>query len=317
MLKYSLRRIVESIPTMIGVTVFTFILMHIVPGNPVRILLGNHYTAERAALLSHSLGLDKPLWQQYFIWLWNILHGNLQYSYTYDQSVLTLIGQALPHTLAIVFTSILFAAIFAVILGALQAYYENTLGDQIVTVINYFFYSMPSFWIALLLIIVFAIQLHWFPSGGIVDQNLANPGVGTYLMHMVLPAGALFLISVAGWSRYMRSSMREALLQDYVRTARMKGAGERRVVMVHAMRNSVLPIITLLGGTLPSLFAGALLIESVFNYPGMGLLYYHAISEYDYPIIMGITTIIGIVTVIGNLLADILYAVVDPRIQYR
>ncbi|QSO54551.1 ABC transporter permease [Alicyclobacillus curvatus] len=316
MLKYIIRRILEAIPTLLGVTVISFVLIHIVPGNPVRILLGNHYTLERAAALSRSLGLNKPLWEQYFIWLGHILVGNFGYSYVYNKSVVNMILTALPHTLAIVVISVMAAHLFAIFLGSVQAYYQNTIFDQVVTVINYFLYSMPSFWLGLLLVIFFAIDIKWFPSGGIVNQN-AHIGFLNWLHHIVLPVASLFLISVAGWARYMRSSMREALLQDYVRTARMKGATEFRVVFVHALRNSVLPLITMLGLSLPVLVAGALFVEEIFNYPGMGLLYWNAISNRDYPIIMAVTVFLGVVTVLGNLLADILYGIIDPRIRYR
>lgn len=317
MLKYIIRRILEAIPTLLGVTIISFVLIHIVPGNPVRILLGNHYTLERAAALSRSLGLNKPLWEQYFIWLGHILVGDFGFSYVYNKPVVNMILQALPHTLAIVLVSVMAAHLFAVFLGSVQAYFQNTVFDQVATVINYFLYSLPSFWLGLLLVIFFAIDVKWFPSGGIVNTNVSHPGLFNWLHHLILPVASLFLISVAGWTRYMRSSMREALLQDYVRTARMKGATEFRVVFVHALRNSVLPLITMLGLSLPTLVAGALFVEEIFNYPGMGLLYWNAINNRDYPIIMAVTVFLGLVTVLGNLFADILYGVVDPRIRYR
>ncbi|KYP79865.1 ABC transporter permease [Ferroacidibacillus organovorans] len=316
MMKFLVRRILEAIPTVLGVTILSFVLIHIVPGSPVRILLGNHYTPLRAAELTRSLGLNKPLVGQYLIWMGNLLHGNFGYSYTYDKPVVQLLLQALPHTIVIVVFAVLAAHVFAVFLGSVQAYFENTKFDQIVTFINYFFYSMPTFWLAVLLVIFFSIDLNWFPSGGIVNTQLSNPGFGDWLKHLILPTSALFLVSVAGWARYMRSSMREALLQDYVRTARMKGASEFRVIFVHALRNSILPLITLFGLSLPILLSGALFVEEVFNYPGMGLLYWDAVNSRDYPIIMGITVFIGLVTVIGNLISDILYGLIDPRIQY-
>ncbi len=316
MIKYIIRRILESIPTVIGVTIISFVLIHIVPGNPVRIMLGNHYTPLRAAELTRTLGLNKPVWEQYFIWLGNLFQGNFGFSYTYEKPVASLMLQALPHTIIIVVVAVLLAHVFAVFLGSVQAYFENTKFDQIATVINYFFYSMPSFWLAVLLVIFFSIDLPWLPSGGIVNTQLSNPGFGDWAKHLVLPIATLFLVSVAGWARYMRSSMREALLQDYVRTARMKGSREFRVIFIHALRNSILPLITLFGLSLPALLSGALFVEEVFNYPGMGLLYWDAVNARDYPIIMGVTVFVGLVTVIGNLIADILYGLVDPRIQY-
>ncbi|MCF8566802.1 ABC transporter permease [Alicyclobacillus tolerans] len=316
MLKFIVRRLIEAIPTLLGVTVISFVLIHLVPGSPVRVLLGNHYTPARAAALTKEFGLNKPLWEQYVIWLGKLLHGNFGYSYVYNKSVAGLIGQAIPHTLVVVVVAIMAAHVFAVFLGSVQAYFQDTVFDQVVTVINYFFYSMPTFWLAVLLIIAFSIHLNWLPSGGIVNASLAHPGFLDWLRHLILPVASLFIVSIAGWARYMRSSMREALLQDYVRTARMKGATEFRVVFVHALRNSILPLITLLGLSLPTLLSGALFVEEVFNYPGMGVLYWKAAMSYDYPVIMGITVFVGAVTVIGNLIADILYGIVDPRIQY-
>ncbi|MCY0901217.1 MAG: ABC transporter permease [Firmicutes bacterium] len=316
MIKYIIRRLLEAIPTVLGVTILSFVLIHIVPGSPVRILLGSHYTPYRAQLLSQSLGLNKPLGVQYFVWLGNLLHGNFGFSYTYNQPVVYLMLQALPHTIIIVVVAVLLAHLFAVFLGSVQAYFEDTKFDRIVTVVNYFFYSMPTFWLAVLLIIFFAIDLPWFPAGGIVNTQLTTPTFVDWARHLVLPIAALFLVSVAGWARYMRASMREALLQDYVRTARMKGASEFRVIFVHALRNSILPLVTLFGLSLPSLLAGALFVEEVFNYPGMGLLYWDAVNARDFPVILGVTVFIGLVTVLGNLIADILYGMIDPRIQY-
>ncbi len=316
MIAYISRRILEAIPTVLGVTLLSFIMIHVVPGNPIRVLLGTHYTVERAAELTKTLGLDKPLYVQYFVWLGDLLQGNFGQSYTYDKPVVSLMLQALPHTIVIVVIAVLLAHLFAVFLGSVQAYFENTKFDQFVTVINYFFYSMPTFWLGIILVIIFSVDLPWLPSSGIVNMQLSNPGFGDWAKHLVLPIASLFIVSVAGWARYMRSSMREALLQDYVRTARMKGAKEFHVIFVHALRNSILPLITLLGLSLPALLSGALFIEEIFNYPGMGLLYWDAVNARDYPIIMGITVFIGLVTVLGNLLADILYAFVDPRISY-
>ncbi|QQE79147.1 ABC transporter permease [Alicyclobacillus sp. SO9] len=317
MMKFTVRRILEAIPTLIGITLIAFILIHIVPGSPVRVLLGQHYTVARAHALTKQLGLDKPLWDQYVIWLWKLVQGNFGYSYVYNQSVLSLIFQALPHTLAIVTLAILAAHIFSVFIGSVQAYYQNSLFDQVVTIVNYFFYSMPNFWLGILLVIFFAIGLHWFPTGGIVNTQLSHPGFMDWLHHVILPVATLFVVTIAGWARFMRSSMREALLQDYVRTARMKGASEFRTVFVHGLRNSIIPLITLLGMSLPVLLAGALFIEEIFNYPGMGLLYWHAVNERDFPVILGITVFLGVLTVLGNFLADILYALIDPRIQYK
>jgi peptide/nickel transport system permease protein len=315
--RYAARRIVEAIPALLGVSLISFLLLHIVPGNVARIMLGDKYTFARARALDHSLGLDKPLWQQYLIWLNNLLHANMGYSYAYHIPVWTLIMENLPHTLTLVLVSIMVAHLFALCLGTVQAYYHDGWFDRVVTIITYFLYAMPTFWLGILLVQWFAIDLGWFPSGGISNPLVATPSFGDIVYHLVLPCTALIVTSLAGWARYMRSSMMETLLQDFVRTARAKGLGEPRVVFVHALRNSVLPLITLFGLSLPGLFAGALFIEEIFNYPGMGLLYWNAVNDRDFPIILGVTMFLGALTVLGNLIADLLYALVDPRIQYN
>lgn len=317
MSRYILRRTVEAIPSLLGVSILSFIMLHIVPGNPVRMLLGQRYTPYRAAILSKNLGLNKPLYQQYILWLWHALHGNFQYSYVYEKPVFTLIWQALPHTLELVAIAIMLAHIFAILIGSIQAYYANSWGDQVGTVVMYFFYAMPSFWLGILVIEFFAINLGWFPSGGITNPATTNPGFWSYVYHLALPSLTLAITTIAGWARYMRSSMRETLIQDYVRTARSKGAGEFRVLFVHALRNSVLPLITLFGLSLPVLFGGALVIEEIFNYPGMGLLYWNAANDRDYPVLLAIIIFLGTITILGNLIADLLYALVDPRISYN
>jgi len=317
MSRYIARRILEAIPSLLGVSIVSFIMLHIVPGNPVRLLLGQRWTPYRAAILSRNLGLNKPLYQQYLIWLWNALHGNFEYSYVYEKPVFTLIWQALPHTLILVALAIMVAHICAVIIGTIQAYWANSWFDQVMTVILYFFYAMPSFWIAIIVIELFAISLGWFPSGGITNPANPDPGLWSYVYHLILPAMTLIITTLAGWARYMRSSMRETLVQDYVRTARSKGAGELRVLFIHALRNSILPLITLFGLSLPALFGGALVIEEIFNYPGMGLLYWNAANDRDYPVLLAIIVFLGTITILGNLVADLLYGLVDPRISYN
>jgi len=316
MLRYTVNRFLQAIPALIGVSVITFILLHVVPGTPAQVMLGQHYTAARAAALDHRLGLDKPLIVQYLVWVENLARWRLGYSYTYDLPVASLIALNLPHTLVLVGVSIMFAHLFAIGLGTLQGYYRNSVFDYIVTVVNYFFYAMPGFWFGIVLIEIFSIGLGIFPSGGITNPAAPVQTFGSYVAHLILPASALAVTSMAGWARYMRSTVIEATEQDYVRTARAKGLSEGRVMFIHVLRNSVLPLITLLGLSLPNLFAGALVTEDVFNYPGMGLLFWNASLERDYPVLLAIIMLLGAITIGGNFLADILYGLVDPRIQY-
>lgn len=311
------QRVLQAIPTLLLITVISFILLHVAPGGPAQIMLGDRATPALVRQINHSLGLDKPLYQQYGIWIWQYLHGNFGYSYAYHQSVISLIGQNLPHTLILVLSAIILSHVLAIIVGSLQAYWRNSVGDHLATAVIYFLYAMPPFWLGLVLISIFAVRFRLLPSGGFSDTLSTTPSLGSILIHLILPATTLLLVTVAGWSRYMRASMSRVLIEDYVRTARSKGAGEGRVVVRHALKNAMLPLITLGGFSIPALFSGALVIEVIFNYPGMGLLFWNAANQRDYPVLLGIIVIVGFLTVLGNLLADLLYAWADPRINLQ
>lgn len=317
MFRFILQRFVQAIPSLIGITIIGFFLVHIVPGGPAQAMLGPKATPLRIAQIDREFGLNHPLPVQYISWLGQLLHGNLGTSYYYNRSVWSLIWINMPRTLSIVGISVVIAHILSIILGSIQAYFHDTKFDYGMTALTYFFYSMPSFWLGIMIILFFAINLGWFPSGGLSNPLNPNPGFLSWAAHTTLPVLTLILVTVAGWGRYMRTSMSEHLVQDYVRTARSKGLTESVVVFKHALRNSVLPLITLLGLSLPTLFSGALLVEVIFNYPGMGLLFWDAANQRDYPIILGIVVITGFLTILGNLLADLLYGLIDPRIQYN
>jgi peptide/nickel transport system permease protein len=316
MFRYVLYRLIQAIPAMIGVTIIGFFLVHIVPGGPAQAMLGAKATPQKIAEIDRIYGLNKPIIVQYGIWMLQLLHGNLGTSYFYNESVWKLIRINMPRTLAIVGIGILLAHIGSVLLGSIQAYYKNSIFDYVATTVTYFFYAMPFFWLGIIMIMFFSIDLSWFPSGGLSNPLNPNPGFGSWVAHTTLPVLTLVIGTIAQWAQYMRTSMDETLVQDYVRTARSKGVGEVRVVMVHALRNSILPLITLLGFALPSLFSGALFIEVVFNYPGMGLLFWNAALQRDYPTILGIVVLTGLLTIVGNLFADLLYGIIDPRIKY-
>jgi peptide/nickel transport system permease protein len=310
------RRIIQAVPTLFFLTLFSFGLMHVVPGGPAEIMLGNNATPQLVAQINRSLGLSKPLYIQYFIWLGHMLRGNFGYAYTYHQSVTSLIFENLPRTLLLVLVAIILSHLISIWLGVAQAVRQQTVVDHAITTATYVFYCMPVFWLGIIMVSTFAVHLRWFPSGGVTNPLLQQPSVGSYVYHMVLPVVVLVIGTVAGWTRYLRGSMVETLHQDYIRTARAKGLSEPRVLYVHALRNSVIPLITLVGMSLPGLFSGALIIEMIFNYPGMGLLFWDAAQQRDYPVLMAIVVMVGVLTIVGNLLADILYAVVDPRIRH-
>jgi len=308
---YIIRRALQSLIVIIGVTIITFILLHMLPGNPVRAILGPKASPADVASLTKQLGLNKPLPFQYLLWLWNLAHLDLGYSYKQTASVDTLLAARLPNTLLLVGSSTVLAILLAVPLGVMQAVRRNKPDDYTLTGLAFIFYSMPTFWLGLLLIILFSATLNWFPP-----EPQASLGLFQQLNALILPVATLTLVTLALFSRYMRSSMLENLVQDYVRTARAKGVSNRRVLFRHVLRNALIPVLTLVGLSIPGIAAGAVVTETVFNFPGMGYLFFLAAENDDFPVLLGVTVVIAVATVIGSLVADILYAVADPRIRY-
>jgi peptide/nickel transport system permease protein len=312
MIGYIIRRIGQAGIVLIGVTILTFILLHLLPGSPVRAILGTRASAIDIKQLTHQLGLNKPLPIQYLVWVNNLIHGNLGFSYKLDQPVTALLAQRIPKTLFLVGVALLLAVLLAVPLGMLQAVRRNKPDDYVMTGLAFIFYSMPTFWLSLVMIVIFSATLGWFPSEAPQDQF----SVLSQLNGMVLPIATLALVNLAFFSRYTRSSILEQTIQDYVRTARAKGVSYRAILFRHVLRNALIPVITLVGLTLGWVIGGAVVVEEVFNYPGMGLLFFQAAVSDDFPVLLGVTVVVALVTVLGSLLADILYAVADPRIRY-
>ena len=277
----------------------------------MRAILGPKASPADVASLTKQLGLNKPLPFQYLLWLWNLAHFDLGFSYKQTASVDTLLAARLPNTLLLVGSSTVLAILLAVPLGVLQAVRRNKPDDYTLTGLTFVFYSMPTFWLGLLLIILFSATLNWFPP-----EPQASLGMFQQLNALVLPVATLTLVTLALFSRYMRSSMLENLVQDYVRTARSKGVSNRRVLFRHVLRNALIPVLTLVGLSIPGIAAGAVVTETVFNFPGMGYLFFLAAENDDFPVLLGVTVVIAVATVIGSLVADILYAVADPRIRY-
>lgn len=312
MTSFIVRRLWHSVLVVLGVTIVVFIFARLLPGGPARAILGPRATPATVKAFNHANGYDRPLVEQYWIWLKHLTTGNFGYSYKLNQTVSSLTKDRLPKTILLVGVANLIALVVAVPLGLMQAIKRNRLADYAVTGVAFVFYSMPLFWLSILLVIVFAIDLGVFPPQapqGDFLQVLEHPNA------MVLPVLTLTLVTVALFTRYMRSSAIEALTQDYVRTARSKGASTFHLLRKHVLRNSLLPIITMVGLTLPVVVSGALIVESVFNFPGMGLLFWNAAQTQDYPILLGTTVVVGVATALGSLIADLLYAVVDPRIR--
>ena len=331
---YITRRVLQMIPTLIVISLLLFALMQSLPGGPQAALAFNHNMPEatREAII-HRWGLDKPAWLQYLVWLKAMLTGDWQVSFIYYRPVKDLILQAVPATLILMITGYVLQELIALPAGLLAALRRYSFFDQFVTMFSYVGYSMPTFWLGLMLILIFGVELRLFPVAGIVDLRVAagpflTPDYNTWFgqhplqaiadiaWHVTLPACTLALVGIAGDSRFMRASMLDAINQDFVRTARAKGLPERVVILKHALRNALLPVVTNIGLYLPFLFSGAVVTETIFTWPGMGLLFIHALDEYDYPLIMGVAFVASALVLVFNLMADLSYAVIDPRISY-
>lgn len=314
MTAYLVRRLVQAVAVVIGVTIIVFIILHALPGGPARGLLGPEASAQQVQQFIAANGYNKPLIVQYGNFLNQLLHGNLGYSYHYNQTVASLLSKDLPKSALLVGLSYLVALVVAIPLGILQALRRNTMIDYVSTGVSFVAYSMPSFWLGILLILGFAVNWHLLPpqgpQGATVAAVLQNP------LALVLPVATLALVTIAVFSRFMRSSAIETLVQDYIRTARAMGVSERAILFRHLLRNSLIPIITLIGLSLPATISGAVITESVFNYPGMGLLFWTSATSHDFPVLLGSTVVFAVATVIGSMLADLLYAVADPRVRY-
>jgi peptide/nickel transport system permease protein len=311
---FLVRRLLQAVAVIIGVIAFMFILIHLIPGGEARAVLGPRAQPVAIENFDSQNGLNLPLWDQFGHYLWNLGRFHLGRSYIFNQTVNSLIGTALPKTLVLVGLSTLLAVVVAIPLGVYQVVRRNKPEDYVITGFTFVLYAMPAFLLGTLLILWFAIEIPIFPTEAPQSQSVW--GILSDPRALVLPVITLSAITIASFSRYMRSSMMETMTEDFVRTAKAKGASQRRVLYVHGLRNAIIPIITLLGLSLGTIVSGAVITESVFNYPGMGLLAVNSAFREDIPTLLGVTFVVTIATIIGNLLADILYAVVDPRIRY-
>jgi len=306
MLVYLAKRLAQAVFILIGITLVTYVLLYLVPADPVRQIAGRSATAETVESIRRQLGLDLPLWQQYLRYLGNLLRGDLGRSYIQKTEVTTLILSRLPATLLLMAGAIAVELLIGLSAGIFAATRRGRTNDRLVMILSFAAVSAPQFVVGILLLYVFAVQLGWFPIGG----------YGTFA-HLVLPAITLGILGGGWYSRMTRSSMIEVLRQDYIQTARAKGAGERRVVFVHALRNAALPVIAMIGLDIGIFMSGAVVVESVFGWPGIGQLAWQAIQRVDIPIIIGVTLVAAVAIVIGNLLADVAAPFIDPRIKLR
>lgn len=311
--KYILKRILIAIPVLIGITLIDYAIMCLA-GSPLEMLKGPRISDAALQAKEIAAGLDKPLIVQYFVWLFQLLQGNLGYSMKSYEPVSAMIGSHIGPTLLLMGASLALSLLIAVPAGIYSAVKQYSKGDYAVVTASFIGSSIPSFFLALILIYIFTVKLGILPSGGMNTLGM-DGSVADTIRHMVLPVTVL-AVSLAGSNiRYIRSSFLEILQQDYLRTAKAKGIGYKRVIWKHAMRNALLPIVTVIGMQIPMLFGGAVIIEQVFSWPGLGLMTMTAIMGRDYPVIMGVCLLSAVVVLVSNLITDILYALVDPMIQ--
>jgi peptide/nickel transport system permease protein len=321
MTTFLVRRILQMIPLLFVISLLSFAIAELAPGDPLMMYLApnkRNLTTEELDLLRHQLGLDQPVYLRYISWLGNVVHGNWGYSLRTNDTVLDEISSRLPNTILLGGISLLVAVLVAIPVGVISAIKRNSIIDYLMTLGAFVGISIPSFWLALALIELFSFWLGILPSVGMSSLQEGLSGtqkVWDVTLHLILPVITLSFSSVGYWSRYQRSTLLEVLNQDYVRTARAKGLSENRVIWRHAFRNSLIPMVTLAGLSLPELVNGAYITEAIFGWPGLGRLGISAIISRDYPVVMGVTMLSALLVVVGNLLADICYSLVDPRIS--
>lgn len=341
MTNYLIRRLFQAIPTVLGITLISFVLILLAPGDPLAQFIFNPAASQEATeRMRRQMGLDQPILMQYFVWMvgndWTtidvdgdgegdipglrkgLLRGDLGQSFTHKQPVLDLILERVPATLRLTIPTLIIGYGFGIMLGTLAAAQQGTIIDQLIRVFSVTGIALPNFWLGLILIIIFSVKLQWLPLGGMRDLSRTDIGLDMWDMvsHMILPVTVLAFGIIASITRYMRASVLEVIEQEYIRTARAKGLSERRVFNIHVLRNALIPIATLVGPALAALISGSVIIEQVFSWPGMGRLVITAIFQRDSPLIMGSVLIGAVLYIIGLLISDMLYAVLDPRIRF-
>lgn len=323
MVNYILRRLLGLIPVLFGITLITFFVIHLSPGKPTRLQaeMSPRITLEAREKLDRLYGLDKPIHVQYWQWINQLLRFDFGSSFTDDRPVSQKILERIPITITINILSLALIFLIAVPIGIMSAVRENSLFDKFSTIFVFVGFAMPTFWLALLAMSLFGVHLGWLPILGIKSLDFEQYSLLGKLLdlsrHLILPVSISAFGGLAGISRYMRTSMLEVLHKDFIRTARAKGLSEKSVIYKHALRNALLPIVTILGLSIPGLIGGSVIFESIFAIPGMGKLFFDSVMARDYPAIMGVLFIGAILTLLGNLIADITYAYVDPRIRIK
>ncbi len=313
MTAYLIRRLAISLVVIVGIALLTFVATHVIAPTPGRAVLGDKATIAAVDAFNRAHGYDRPVWAQFGTYLWQLMHGNLGYSYKLNQTVDSLIIENAPHSMWLSGSSLVLSILIAIPLGIFQAVKRNSVADQAITAVAFTAYSMPQNFLGILLIGFLAISLHVFPA-----EASQNEGILAYIFALranFLPIMTLTITAVAGYSRYMRSSALDALAQDYIRLARAKGLAQRTVLRRHLFRNASLSMVTLIGLSIPALLGGNLVVEYLFNSHGLGLLFINELGNEDFPTVIALTLMAGVATVVGNLVADVALTVADPRIR--
>jgi len=331
---YIIKRLLQIIPVVLGVTLIAFALIHLAPGDPVRTMLGQHATQQEIDDIRAKYGLDQPLYVQYFIWLGDVIQGDFGRSILTHEKVTTEIASRFPNTIELAIAAMIFAILIGVVAGIISATKQYSVADYSVMGLALFGISMPVFWLGIMLMMIFGVFLGWLPIGGRIDLllpfqritgfmvidsiiTLNGAALVSVIRHLLLPAIALGTIPMAIIARTTRSSMLEVLRQDFIRTERAKGLSEWKVIYKHAIRNAMVPVVTVIGLNFGLLLSGAILTETVFSWPGVGRLVVDAVYARDYPLVIGCILIFALVFVIVNLITDLLYTYIDPRIHYE
>ena len=321
MLQYLTRRVLEMVPLFFFVSALIYLLLYLMPGDPLYSMLEDvpNLRPEDYQRLRRLYGLDDPVYIQYWKWLWQFIQLKPGYSREYGQPVMDIILPALKNTLVLTITAVIIGKSLAVLLGIFSAIRQYSVWDYILTVLTFIGYCIPGFWLALMMIILFAVKLGWLPTSGLTSPDVV-PGTWAatldWIKHLILPVAVLSISEIIQVQRYMRSSLLEVLRQDYLTTARAKGLNERAVIGRHALKNALIPVVTIIAITMPRVIGGSTVVETVFGYPGMGRLLYVSIMGNDFVVAMAVVMIIAFTVVFFNLLADLLYGWLDPRIRY-
>jgi peptide/nickel transport system permease protein len=322
MLIYVTRRLLQTVPLLVFISALIYLLLYLMPGDPLYRMLEDvpNLRPQDYERLRKLYGLDDPIYVQYWKWLWQLIQLNPGYSREYGQPVIEIIVPALKNTLVLTVIAVIIGKTVAILLGIFSAVRQYSIGDYLLTALTFIAYSIPAFWLGLMMIIAFSVKLGWFPTSGIVNPDIA-PGTWEatvdWIKHLVLPVTVLATSEIIQVQRFMRSSLLEVLRQDYLTTARAKGLSEQAVIGRHALKNALIPVVTIIAITMPRVIGGSTVVETVFAYPGMGRLLFTSIMGNDYVVAMTVVMIVAVTVVACNLLADILYGWLDPRIRYQ